>query len=81
MCDFNSGIVKNQERIAKIQSSKRCQRSCPTFLVVMDLAARKVIDGASDEKSLVFLCVTMCRRAFDSSSRGTPKFEKWGSVR
>ena len=32
-------------------------------------------DDTSDEKSLCFLCVPLCRGAFDATSRGTPKLK------
>ena len=38
---------------------------------------KTAFDDTSDEKSLPFLCVPLCRRAFGASSGGTPKMKNW----
>ena len=42
---------------------------------------KTALDGISDEISLWFLCVPLCRRGIWCVIRGYPKNEKWGSMR
>ena len=42
---------------------------------------KTAFDDTSDEKSLWFLCVPLCRRGIWCVIRGYPKNEKWGPAR